>query len=272
VSDPEIDAPPALLAFHHVDAAYGSYRALFDVSFSVPEASVVALIGSNGAGKSTVARVASGLVPVNRGQVWFAGQDITRLPPWKIARSGLAHLPEGRSVFATLSVEENLALTFRQALGRHGVDAAFDEAFESFPRLSERRGQLAGTLSGGEQRMLGLAKVLVVPQRLLIVDELSLGLAPGVLDEVFGALTQIVEKGTALLVVEQHVHRALEIANRVVILAKGRVVHEGPVEELGDLATTLLPGRAQSSAEGTVTPHAFDGRPRNGNRPSNTEQ
>jgi len=181
-------AAAPLLELRNVDAAYGPYRALFDVSFSVAESSSVALVGPNGAGKSTVARVVSGLVPATGGTVRFDGRDVTRLAPWRIARLGLAHAPEGRSVFATLTVEENLVLTFRRAVGPGGVPDLLDRAFVAFPRLGERRRQLAGTLSGGEQRMLALAKVLALPQRLLVVDELSLGLAPAVVDEVFVAL------------------------------------------------------------------------------------
>ncbi|HUO49876.1 MAG TPA: ATP-binding cassette domain-containing protein, partial [Acidimicrobiales bacterium] len=151
-----------LLELSDVDVAYGPYRALFGVSFTVAEGSAVALVGSNGAGKSTVARVASGLVRARTGTVRFGGRDITRMPAWRIARLGLAHAPEGRSVFATLTVEENLALTFRRAAGPRGAPALLKHAFEAFPLLGERRAQTAGTLSGGEQRMLTLAKVLVL--------------------------------------------------------------------------------------------------------------
>ena len=230
-----------LLELRDVDAAYGPYRALFGVSFAVPEATGVALVGPNGAGKSTVARVVSGLVRPTAGVVRFAGRDVTRWPAWRIARLGLAHAPEGRSVFASLSVEENLLLTFGQAVGRRGQGEALERAFGAFPRLSQRRHQLAGTLSGGEQRMLTLAKVLAVPQRLLVVDELSLGLDPVVLDDVFAALGAILRSGTSLLVVEQHLPRALELASRVVVLARGRVVHDGPVAEAGDALAGLLP-------------------------------
>ncbi len=240
-------ARPPLLELRHVDAAYGPYRALFDVSFSVPERSAVALVGSNGAGKSTVARVVSGLVRASAGSVRFGGQDVTRLPAWRIARLGLAHAPEGRAVFASLTVQENLALVFRRAVGRRGEADALERAYDAFPRLGERRQQPAGTLSGGEQRMLALAKVLALPQRLLVVDELSLGLAPVVVDEVFAALRRILAAGTALLVVEQHVGRALDLADEVVVLAKGRVVQRGRVDEVGDAVAGLLPTRAGSS-------------------------
>lgn len=242
---PERPASPApggaLLELQDVDAAYGPYRALFGVSFAVPERSAVALVGANGAGKSTVARVVSGLVRPTAGTVRFAGQDVTRWPPWRIARAGLAHAPEGRSVFASLSVEENLVVTFRQALGRRGEADALARAYAAFPRLGERRTQSAGTLSGGEQRMLSLAKVVAVPQRLLVVDELSLGLAPRAVDEAFAALRAILDAGTSLLVVEQHLERAMALADAVVVLAKGRVAWAGPVGEAGAVVRGLLP-------------------------------
>jgi branched-chain amino acid transport system ATP-binding protein len=224
-----------------VSAGYGPFRAIFDVSFTVPKGSAVALLGSNGAGKSTVARVVTRLVPVVSGTIRFDGADVTALPAWKLARLGVAHAPEGRSVFASLTVEENLSLTFREALGKAGVGDALDRAFKAFPRLGERRRQNAGTLSGGEQRMLSLAKVLVNPPKLLVVDELSLGLAPIVVDEVFETLATIRDAGASLLVVEQHVERALGLADRVVLLSKGSVVHEGPTAEMGDLVHSILP-------------------------------
>jgi branched-chain amino acid transport system ATP-binding protein len=152
----------------------------------------------------------------------------------------MAHAPEGRSVFASLTVEENLELTFRQALGKPGVAEALDKAYTSFPRLTDRRRQLAGTLSGGEQRMLSLARVLGCPPRLLVVDELSLGLAPMVIDEVFKTLREIKASGTALLVVEQHVGRALALADHAVLLSKGEVAHQGPAAEIGGLAGRIL--------------------------------
>jgi branched-chain amino acid transport system ATP-binding protein len=235
-------AGPAL-SLQHVSAGYGRFRALFDVSLQVAAGSVTALVGPNGAGKSTIARVATGLVPVTGGRVLVGGQDVTGWPAWRTARLGVAHAPEGRSVFATLDVEENLLLTFRRGAGRRAAAEALDRAYARFPRLAERRRQLAGTLSGGEQRMLALARVLAVPPRLLVVDELSLGLAPKVVDEVFRALQDIRAAGTAILLVEQQVPRALQLAERVAILRKGRIVHDGPTSELGDLVTELLPVR-----------------------------
>jgi branched-chain amino acid transport system ATP-binding protein len=208
---------------------------------SVPAGSVTALVGSNGAGKSTIARVASGLVPVSKGRIFFAGEDVTGLSTWRLVRLGMAHAPEGRSVFATLDVEDNLRLTFIRALGRKRAGEALERAYARFPGLADRRRQLAGTLSGGEQRMLALARVLAVPPKLLVVDELSLGLAPRVVDDVYRALREIRDAGTSLLVIEQQLPRALELAEQLVVLRKGRVVESGPVGELSDLARELLP-------------------------------
>jgi branched-chain amino acid transport system ATP-binding protein len=236
-----------ILELDRVSAAYGRFRALFEVSLMVASGSVTALLGPNGAGKSTIARVATGLVPVTSGRILVGGEDVTDRPAWRIARLGVAFAPEGRSVFATLDVEENLVLTFRRGATRRAAHEALARAYDRFPRLAERRHQLAGTLSGGEQRMLALARVLAVPPRLLVVDELSLGLAPKLVDDVYRALREIRDAGTALLVVEQLVPRALEIAEQVVILRKGRVVHAGPAGELGELAETLLPGRRGGS-------------------------
>jgi len=236
-----------VLELRDVSAAYGRFGALFGVSMSVPTASVTALIGPNGAGKSTIARVVTGLVPVSKGRILFAGRDVTGLSTWRLVRLGIAHAPEGRSVFATLDVEDNLRLTFVRALGRKGVGEAVERAFHRFPGLADRRRQLAGTLSGGEQRMLALARVLAVPPKLLVVDELSSGLAPRVVDDVYQALREIRDAGTSLLVIEQQVPRALELAEQIVVLRKGRVVRAGPVDELGDLAGQLLGGSGDGS-------------------------
>lgn len=223
-------APPAL-ELEGVSAAYGPYRALFDVSFTVPAGGVVALLGANGAGKSTVARVVSGLVATTHGRVRIAGQDVTGRPAHRIARAGLAHVPEGRGVFAELSVEENLVVSFRQRAGAKAVRAALARAYEGFPVLGERRRQRAGTLSGGQQRLLSLAKVLVVPPQLLVADELSLGLAPSVVEAVYDGLRQIHEAGAALLVVEQQADRVLDLADRAVVLQRGAVAFDGPADD-----------------------------------------
>ena len=212
------------------------------MSLAVPAGGVLAILGSNGSGKTTIARVASGLIKPTKGQVLFDGNDVTGRHTYQFAELGIVHAPEGRSVFASLTVEENLDLTFRRSHGRAGARGALEEAYHLFPRLGERRGQLAGTLSGGEQRMLSLSRVLVERPRLLIADELSLGLAPIIVDEVYRTLETISTAGTTLLIVEQHVHHALAIADEAVVLLKGEVAYAGPVSELGDLQARLLGG------------------------------
>jgi len=264
VSGPSV-APPRgpgagpLLELEGVSAAYGQFRALFDVSFAVPEGSAVALLGPNGSGKSTIARVSSGLIRATAGRLRFAGQDVTGLAAWRLARLGVAHAVEGRSVFASLTVTENLELTFRQSLGKEAMGPAVERAFAAFPGLAARRRQSAGTLSGGEQRMLSLAKVLADPPRLLIVDELSLGLAPIIIDAVFRTLREVRDAGTTLLVIEQHIGRALELADYAVLLSKGAVVRHGPAAEMAELAGEILPALSpERPAERAGTPERAD--------------
>lgn len=234
-------AAATLLELEDVDASYGPYRALFGVSFKVRGGSATALVGPNGAGKTTIARVCTGLVKPTAGKVLFEGADIAGAPAYQIARLGISHAPEGRSIFATLTVEENLKLEFQRALGPARVTAALERAYELFPRLGERRTQLAGTMSGGEQRMLSLARVLVHPPKLLIADELGLGLAPIVVDEVFGWLRTIRAAGTALIVIEEEVHRAIDLADDVVLMQKGRVDWAGPKDAADDIVSRIMP-------------------------------
>jgi branched-chain amino acid transport system ATP-binding protein len=229
-----------LLELRNVDAGYGPFKALFDISFSIAPGRVLTLLGSNGSGKTTIARVCSGLVEPTSGAVVFDGQDMTHRHAYEYARAGITHAPEGRSVFASLTVAENLELALVRSRGRAGAHEAVQEAYSMFPRLGDRSKQLAGTLSGGEQRMLSLARVLVDKPRLLIADELSLGLAPIVVDEVYATLGRIRDAGTTLLIVEQHVSHALGIADDVIVLIKGEVSFHGPVAELGDLSERLL--------------------------------
>jgi len=217
----------AVLELRDVTAAYGPFRALFGVTLSVGPGEALALLGANGAGKTTVARVASGLVAPTGGTVHVDGADMTGAAAWRFATAGVAHAPEGRSVFATLTVEENLALAFRQSRGRGGIRSGLEEAYELFAVLGARRNQVAGTLSGGEQRMLAMARVLVEPPKVLVADELSLGLAPKIVDEVYDSLGRLREHGTALLVVEQHVTHALSLCDRVAVLDHGTVGWEG---------------------------------------------
>ncbi len=230
----------ALLELRDVWAEYGPFRALFGVALKVPPRGAVALLGANGAGKTTVARVATGLVQASAGEVLVDGNEMTNRPTYAYARAGIAHAPEGRSIFASFTVEENLTLTFRSFLGRQKVGQSLEQAFELFPRLGERRSQTAGTLSGGEQRMLSLARVLVLQPRLLIADELSLGLAPIVVDEVYTTLETIRGSGTALLIVEQHMAHALELCDDVVLLEHGKVAWQGPASGAGDIVAGRL--------------------------------
>lgn len=238
-------APPTAglaLEVRDVHAGYGPFRALFGVSFAVSPGRAVALLGPNGSGKTTVARVCSGLLRPSEGEVLFQGEDITRAKPHAIAKLGLVQAPEGRAVFATLTVEENLTLWFRQTLGKARVAEGLDHAYDAFPKLGERRKQLAGTLSGGEQRMLSLARVLVDPPAVLVADELSLGLAPIIVDEVYRTLARLKEAGSAVVVVEQQVAHALALADDAVVLAKGRSVWSGPAADLRSHAGELTLG------------------------------
>lgn len=238
------------LEVDHVSAAYGPYRALFDVSFSVPAGGVTALLGSNGAGKSTVARVVSGLMPSTEGTIRISGKDVTGDPAYRIARTGMAHVPEGRGIFSNLTVEENLVLAFRQRLGRKKATGALAQAYEAFPILGERRKQRGGTLSGGQQRLLSLAKVLVAPPKLFVADELSLGLAPVVIETVYEGLRRINRAGTALLVVEQQVDRAVDLAQEAVILEHGTVAYTGPASGAKAAMEELLSSRAAAPSTG----------------------
>ena len=220
----------ALLSVQALDVRYGSVQALFDVSIDVPEGSVVAVLGANGAGKSTLARAVSGLVPSFGGSVTFAGQDITKAKPHQIRRDGLVHIPEGRGIFPGLSVQENLRMAVRRVGTPDERRSAVDHAYDLFPRLAERRSQRAGTLSGGEQQMLALARALAVPPKLIIADEMSLGLAPLVVDFVFESIKHASETGVTIVLIEQFIHRALGLASQCVILKQGSVAWTGPSE------------------------------------------
>ncbi|HVA08520.1 MAG TPA: ATP-binding cassette domain-containing protein [Acidimicrobiales bacterium] len=237
-----------VLILKEVSSAYGPYRALFNVTFSVPAGGIVALVGSNGAGKSTIARTVTGLVTPTNGTITLAGRDITKLPAYKIARLGMAHVVEGRGVFASLTVEENLTLAFRQRAGRRQLKANLERAYTAFSILGERRRQLAGLLSGGQQRLLSLAKVLVVPPHVLVADELSLGLAPVIVDAVYEGLTEINRNGTALLVVEQQVSRVLSLAGRAVVLDRGTVAYEGDPAGAHAAMETIMAKRERAAA------------------------
>jgi branched-chain amino acid transport system ATP-binding protein len=243
-----------VLRLEGIEASYRSFRALFGIDLEVAPGSAVALVGANGAGKSTVARVASGLVQPTAGRVLVAGQDLTGRPAHELARAGIAHAPEGRAVFSTLTVEDNLRLAFRNAPEVVDGAAALGEAFSLFPRLGERRRQLAGTLSGGEQRMLTLARVMVLRPRLLIADELSLGLAPLVTGEVYQTLSEIKATGCALLIVEQHLDHALGLADQVAVIRKGEIAFRGSPAEAAELSHSVLLPAGNPASAGVAPP------------------
>ena len=211
-----------------VTAGYGDTVVLRDVSLSVADSSVVALLGPNGAGKTTLLRTASGLIRPMGGTIRFDGEEVTGAAAHVMARKGLCHLPEGRGIFPSLSVRDNLIL--QSPKGQE--QASIERAVEAFPILGTRIQQTAGSLSGGEQQMLALVRAYVSHPKLVVVDEASLGLAPLIVDKIFEMLQQIVDTGTSLLLVEQYVTRALAIADRVYLLNRGRVVFSGPADQL----------------------------------------
>jgi branched-chain amino acid transport system ATP-binding protein len=216
-----------LLRAAGLQVRYGAAQALFDVSLDVPAGGVVAVLGPNGAGKSTIARALSGLVPLTGGSVTFDGQDISGWTPQRIRRAGIVHLPEGRGVFPALSVTENMRMA-AATLPKKERRAAVERGFEIFQPLAARRRQAAGLLSGGEQQMLSLARALILTPRLVIADEMSLGLAPKMVDLVFGSLQRARQTGLSLILIEQLVHRALALADSCVVLQRGASVWSGP--------------------------------------------
>ena len=220
-----------LLSVAGLGVKYGSVQALFDVSIEVPKGEVVAVLGANGAGKSTLARTVSGLVPSANGTVTFDGRDITEAKPHEIRRAGLVHIPEGRGIFPGLTVQENLRMAVRRVGNSEERRLGVDHAYELFPRLAERRTQRAGTLSGGEQQMLALARALAVTPKLIIADEMSLGLAPIVVDTVFESIERAAQSGVTVVLIEQFIHRALGLAGRCVILMRGRVAWSGASDD-----------------------------------------
>lgn len=217
-------------ALEGVHAGYGAVRVLDDVDLVVPERSVVALVGSNGAGKTTLLRVASGVLTPQSGAIRLGDDDLTGAPPETFATSGVCHIPEGRGIFRSLTVRENLRLHARRGEERD----AEARATEAFPKLGQRLSQVAGTMSGGEQQMLALARAYVSQPTVVLLDEVSMGLAPLVIDEIFEFLGRLAREGAALLLVEQYVTRALAVADYVYVLNRGRVVFAGEAGELDE--------------------------------------
>jgi branched-chain amino acid transport system ATP-binding protein len=222
----------ALLRLDDVRASYGELQALFGITFEVKAGEIVTLIGANGAGKTTILRVISGLLGSRQGKVHFDGQDISKLPPHEIVMRGVSHVPEGRQLFPFMSVEENLALGAYIPRQRPRIKPAIEEQFELFPRLKERRKQLAGTLSGGEQQMVAIARGLMAAPKLLLLDEPSLGLAPKIVEEVFAKVQQIGKSGVTVLIVEQNVVDGLSISDRGYVVENGEVTLQGSPKEL----------------------------------------
>jgi len=214
------------LAVEGLDVYYGAVHALKGVSLRVEPGEIVTLIGANGAGKTTLLRTISGLVPPRAGKILFEGKDITRVPAHEIVAHGISQSPEGRMVFANLSVEDNLELGAYRRRDRPGIREDREQVFKLFPRLLERRRQLSGTLSGGEQQMLAMGRALMSRPRLLLLDEPSLGIAPLLVRDIFKTIVEINRRGTTVLLVEQNAHMALGIAQRGYVLETGRVVLE----------------------------------------------
>lgn len=216
-----------MLVIDNLEVSYGAIRALHGVSVKVPEKSIVTLIGANGAGKSTLLRAVSGLVRAKAGTVRYDGEDIANLPPHAIVSRGLCHVPEGRMVFANLTIAENLRMGAYLRKDRAGIAADLDYCFEVFPRLKERLGQLAGTLSGGEQQMLAIARAIMGKPRCLMLDEPSLGIAPILVRNIFQQIVAINrDRGITVLLVEQNANLALKVASYGYVLETGRVICE----------------------------------------------
>ncbi|HWC33333.1 MAG TPA: ABC transporter ATP-binding protein [Mycobacteriales bacterium] len=220
-----------LLELDAVSVSYGGMRALSDVNVVIPEGAVVALLGANGAGKTTTLRTISGLVRPESGRIRFRGRSIERTPPHRIAAMGITHVPEGRGIFRSLTVGENLEMADYGRGGR-AKGSAIEEAVAQFPALGNRLRQAAGTLSGGEQQMLALARAFAAGPQLLMLDEISMGLAPLVTEKLFAAIRDVAAAGVAMLLIEQYVDAALDIADYGYVLEKGRIVDMG---DPGDL-------------------------------------
>ncbi|MFA5883971.1 MAG: ABC transporter ATP-binding protein [Acidimicrobiia bacterium] len=238
----------ALLRVTDLQVSYGDAKALFGVSFDVPAGSVTAVLGANGAGKSSLAAAIAGVVPPSGGTVEFDGQDVTGFAAHKMSRLGVSFVPESRNIFPHLSVRDNLRAQMRFTVPRAERAPALARALDLFPVLAERSRQAAGTLSGGEQQMLSLARVLAAPPKLLIADEMSLGLAPKMVDLVFESLRKIREEGVTVLLIEQFVERALGFADEAVILRRGRVGWQGHARDAGsELLEEYLGGESAST-------------------------
>lgn len=223
-----------LLSIKDLHVAYGNILALQGISLEVCEGEIVTLIGANGAGKSTLLRAISGVVPIRSGNITFDSVNLGTTPAHQIVELGIAHVPEGRGIFANLTVMENLKLATWSRKDRSGLPKEYQRVFDIFPRLAERQHQLAGTLSGGEQQMLAVGRALMTRGRLMLLDEPSMGLAPVLVREIFQTVRDINASGTTILLVEQNARQALKLANRGYVLETGRLTLAGPASELMD--------------------------------------
>ena len=219
-----------MLKIDDMHVYYGAIHAIKGVSFEVKEGEIVALIGANGAGKSTILKTVSGLMHPRSGSISFCGQDIAHTDAYKLLRTGLAHVPEGRRIFLQMSVQENLEMG--AYINKEVSQKDLDMVFNYFPRLKERRKQIAGTLSGGEQQMLAMSRALMSRPKLMMLDEPSMGLAPILIDQIFEIIKQLHKDGTTILLVEQNASKALEIADRAYVLETGKVILSGTGKEL----------------------------------------
>ncbi|NMB12455.1 MAG: ABC transporter ATP-binding protein [Firmicutes bacterium] len=221
-----------MLAVEQLNVYYDGIHALKGISFEVREREIVTLIGANGAGKTTTLKAISGLLKGTNGTIRYMGQEISSTPAHKIVRQGLSQVPEGRRVFADMTVAENLALGAYHRQDRVGIKNDLEWVYELFPRLAERRGQMAGTLSGGEQQMLAIGRGLMSHPRLLLLDEPSMGLAPLLVREIFAIVKEINRTGMTILLVEQNAHMALSIANTAYVMETGRIIFSGPAQKV----------------------------------------
>jgi branched-chain amino acid transport system ATP-binding protein len=223
-----------VLQVDNLNVYYGAIHALQGISFNVNEGEIVTLIGANGAGKSTTLRTVSGLLRSRTGSIVFKGQDLSTLPAEKIVERGISHVPEGRKIFAPLSVRENLMMGAYSRNDQAEIQESLTKVYQSFPRLKERAAQYGGTLSGGEQQMLATGRGLMSKPSLILLDEPSMGLSPILVEEIFRIIVEINKQGTSILLVEQNAQMALSIAHRAYVLETGRIVLAGPAKEIAE--------------------------------------
>ncbi len=222
----------AMLEIKDIEVYYGMIQAIKGISFEVNEGEVIALIGANGAGKTTILHTITGLLSPSAGSVIFEGKDITKVPAHKIVSLGMAHVPEGRRVFADLTVYENLKMGAYTRKDKNEIEQTLEHVYKRFPRLEERKNQLAGTLSGGEQQMLAMGRALMSHPKIIVMDEPSMGLSPILVNQIFDIIEEVSKGGTTVLLVEQNAKKALSIADRAYVLETGNIVLEGNAKEM----------------------------------------